>query len=319
MPPTYHELPNIDILRKDLGESLSRLGTPNSEPFSQLFLADAPGSPLAFDPPVLPDLMPFHSTAGPQLSGASLTIPELPDHRIDWTDPSTFLGFGSGSNTAVAEPSVNASLVQVEPSPAVSTVNNRAGADFALNVLPVMAHGVEVDVDEGEYLSAKDLLPYDKAVRPINKWYRYALNTVLIGCGVSIITSSANYLHIKPTDVFSQVMVALSPAKKSANVTSPALENGDVVVDKDGDFLKPVVVVKSKKIKGLDPSVFSQLSSGNSTVGVLNANPENIAVLPLNGSPRDSSGNSSSKAFSQTPFPVIQFKLHRHHDHREIL
>ena len=113
--------------------------------------------------------------------------------------------------------------------------------------------------------------------------------------------------------------MALSPAKKSANVTSPTVENGDVVVDKDGDFLKPVVVIKSNKIKGLDPSVFSQLSSGNSTVGVLNANPENVAVLPLNGSPRESSGNSSSKAFSQTPFPVIQFKLHRHHDHREIL
>ena len=335
MPPTYHDLPNIEVLRKDLGESLSRIGAPNSQPFSQLFLADAPGSPLAFEPPVLPDLMPFHSTAGPQLSGSSQMFTDLPDHRIDWTDPSTFLGFGSGSNTALAEPSVNSSaLAEPEPAAVVNTAYNRAVADFSLNLRPVMAPGLEVEVDEGDYLSAKDLLPYDKAIRPVNKWYRYGLNAILIGCGISIITSSADYLHIKPTNVFSQVMVALSPAKKSPNVAAPTEDASDVVVDKDGDFLKPVTIVKPKRIKGLDPTVFSQLSSGNSTVGVIDAAPQNVAVLPINGTPvptdegdtsnssTDSltgSGTKGPQPFSQTAFPVVQFKLHSHHDSRQIL
>ena len=117
--PPYHDLPNIEVLRRDLGESLSKFGTPNSEPFSQLFLADAPGSPLTYDPPVLPDLMPFPSTAGPQITGFNPAVRDPSVTGIDWTDPETFAGPGPVQYETYARPATSSSTyAPVDSAPA---------------------------------------------------------------------------------------------------------------------------------------------------------------------------------------------------------
>jgi len=333
MPPTYHELPNIEVLRRDLGESLSKFGTPNSEPFSQLFLADAPGSPLTYDPPVLPDLMPFPSTAGPQITGINPATRNLSGTGIDWTNPETFAGPAPVQYEAYARPATSSStFAQVDSAPA--TPMAFGSTDFSLNMSPVVAPGIEVEIDERDYLTAGDLLPYDKALQPVNKWFRYGLAAVSTVCVLSITIGTFNYLHLKPAAFISQAIVTLSPVGKSSNVAEPLAKSGGIQTDQDGDFLKPLVVSSHRAIKGLDPSVFSQLKSGNSTVGVIDAAPDNVAVLSSTPegpqqAPKDtgnlglpaapsSDDSQSPEAFSQTNFPLVQFKFH-HHYRRAVL
>jgi hypothetical protein len=346
MPPTYHDLPNIDVLRKDLSVSLAKIGSSSSEPMSQLYLADAPGSPLVFEPPVLPNLLPFPSAAGPRY-GESDDFNDESIRGLDWTRPGSLLGMSAietlqdhqrldGGSAIHFEDTKDSEALLTEQLTSIvhldkpqSIVPVKAGPNFALAVRPVTAPAVEVDADDGNYLSINDLLPYDKAITPVNKWLRYSFNLFLIGLSISIVTGTANYMHLRPTNFLGMAMVALTPVRLHSSSAMPMASAGDVVVDNDGDFVKTVKVVDHSVVKGLNPSVFSQLSSGNSTVGVISVAPANVGVLPVDGTPdpdRDSNsqqadtdndvdGQELPKAFSQASFPIVKFKFH-HHVHK---